>query len=106
MLGLVIIGCCVVVMMLLLSFFTFCCVANAAAAVVGTLQPPLLLSVGGEDDSHSTHANCSPTALVHAVWRVLKARRLLDRPLPASCVGGKDGKGDGGNNDGDASGGG
>jgi hypothetical protein len=40
--------------------------------------------------------------LAHAVCRVLKARALLDRPLPAGCAGGKDGKGKDGDNGGNA----
>jgi hypothetical protein len=59
---------------------------------------------GGEDDTRSTSTDSSPTVLANAVCQTLKARTSLDRPLPAGCVGGKDGKGNGSNGDGDAGG--
>jgi hypothetical protein len=64
--------------------------------------PPLFF--GGEDNTRSTNANSSPTALAHTICRALEACTTSDRPLPASCVGGKDGKGKGNNNDDNASG--
>ncbi len=67
---------------------------------------PLPLLFGREDDAFSTHADSSPAMLAHVVCRALKAHVLLDRPLPASPKGGKDSKGDGGNNNGDVSSGG
>jgi hypothetical protein len=72
------------------------------------MRPPLLLppSFGKEDDTCSTHTNSSSTTSAHAICRVLKAHALLVWPLPASPVGGKDGKGDSDNNDGNAGSGG
>ncbi len=64
--------------------------------------PPLLplLSVGREDDTCSTNADSSLTTFVHAVFWALKAHALLDQPLLACCTGGKDGKGNCGDNNG------
>jgi hypothetical protein len=62
------------------------------------LPPPPL--VGRKEDACSRNANSSPTTLVHAISRALKANASLDRPLPASLVGNKDVKGDGGNDNG------
>jgi hypothetical protein len=64
------------------------------------LPPPQI--VAGEGNTHSTSANSSPAASLYAVYRVLKARASLDRPPPAGCMGGKDGKGDGNDNGGNA----
>jgi hypothetical protein len=69
------------------------------------VPPPPLLPLVGKDDAQSPSASCSPTALVYAVCRALKACALLDWPLPAGPVGGKDGKGNSGNDNGNASGG-
>jgi hypothetical protein len=57
--------------------------------------PPPPQSFGGEDNARSTSPDSSPNELVYPVFWVLKAHTLLDRPLPAGCAGGKDGKGDG-----------
>ncbi len=73
------IRCCVVIMLLsLFVFFDF----------VPALPMPELPLVGLEEDACSTNADSSPTTLTHAVCRALKAHALLDRPLPARCVGG------------------
>jgi hypothetical protein len=55
----------------------------------------LLPSVGVEDDAYHINANRSPATLAHTVCQGLKACALSDRPLLASCAGGK-----GHNNDG------
>jgi hypothetical protein len=80
-----------------------CChVANtAAAATVGTLPPLPPLLVGKEDDACYTNAVSSPATLAQAVCRALEFRASLDRPLSASCTGGK-----GSDNDGSTGGGG
>jgi hypothetical protein len=71
-------------------------------AMVPLLPPPPLLLlpplIGGEDNARSTNANSSPATSAHAVFQALKAPALLDQPLLASCAGGKDSKGDSGNN--------
>jgi hypothetical protein len=56
--------------------------------------------IGVEDDACYTITNSSPATLAHAVCQALEACTSLDRPLPASCVGGK------GSNDDDGTGGG
>jgi hypothetical protein len=76
--------------------------ANALLAMV----PPLPPSFGREDNTHSMNTDSSPTVLSHAICQALKARLSLDRPLPASCTGGKDIKSNSGNNDGNSGGGG
>ncbi len=79
------------------------CVKELCAIV--PLQPlPLLF--GGEDNTCFTNANSSPTALAHAICQALKARVTLDQPLMASPTGGKDGKGNGCNDDGNSGSGG
>jgi hypothetical protein len=79
--------------------------ARYIKALLAMMLPPLfLLLFGGEDNAHFTNANSSPTALVHAICRALKARTLSDWPLPAGLVGSKDGKGNSGDNNGNASG--
>jgi hypothetical protein len=60
--------------------------------------------VGGDDNAHFTSADSSPTALAYTVCWALKACGSLDQPLPASHVGNKDDKGNGGDNDGNAGG--
>ncbi len=73
---------------------------------------PLPLLVDGEDNIHSTNANTRSTVLVHTVCRVFKAHASLARPHPAGRTGRNNGKGDrsnvgkgdGGNNDGNADG--
>jgi hypothetical protein len=75
---------------------------KALLAMMPPLPPPP--SFSREGNAHSTNANSSPTALVHAICRVMKARTLSDWPLPADCVGGKDSKDDGGKDYGGASG--
>jgi hypothetical protein len=79
--------------------------ARCVAALLATVPPPPPLPpllVGREDDADSTNGNSSPAVLAHAVCQVLKAHRSLDRPLPACPVGGKDSKGNGGDNNGNA----
>jgi hypothetical protein len=48
------------------------------------------------------HADSSPTALAHAICQALKACALSDQPLLASCTGGKDSKGNSGDDNGNA----
>ncbi len=78
------------------------CVKELLAVVPLASSPQLF---GGEDNVHSTHTNSSPTVLVHAVCQALKARTLSNRPLLTSPVGSKDGKGNGGKDNGDTGGG-
>jgi hypothetical protein len=66
--------------------------------------PLLPLFVSQEDNVHSTNANSSPTTSAHAICRALKVHTSLDRPLLASCKGGKDGKGDSSDNNGNTGG--
>ncbi len=75
-----------------------CChvAKTATAATIGTPLPPPPPSVGKEDDACYTNSDSSPTTLVQAVFRALESRASLDRPLPASCAGGKGGDDDGG----------
>jgi hypothetical protein len=75
-----------------------CCrVANTAAvATVGTPPPLPLPSVGEEDDACYTNADSSLATLAQAVCRALQSHTSLDRPLPASCAGGKGSNDDGG----------
>jgi hypothetical protein len=82
-----------------------CCrIANtAAAATVGTPPPPPLPPlplVGKEDDACYRNADSSPPMSAQAVCWALESRASLDRPLPASCAGGKGGDDDGGTNGG------
>ncbi len=71
-----------------------------AALLAMVLPPPPLPLIGMKDDTRSTNTNNSPATLAHAVFRALKARALLDWPLPAGFVGSKDGKGNCSNEDG------
>jgi hypothetical protein len=64
------------------------------------LSPPQL--VGGKDNTHSTSAVSSPTLLAHAIYRALEACVLSDQPLPAGGTASKEGKGDGGDDNGNA----
>ncbi len=79
------------------------CIKVLLAMVPLPPLPPLPPLFGGEDGFRSTNANSSPTALAHAVFRALKARASLNQPLPAGPAGGKDSKGYGGDNYGNAS---
>jgi hypothetical protein len=63
------------------------------------MPPPLLpLLVSGKDNACSTNVDSSPTLLTHSVYRALKARMLLDQPIPAGGAGSKNGKGNSGDN--------
>jgi hypothetical protein len=64
------------------------------------LPPPQPPSIGWEDNTCSTNANSSPTMSALTVFWALKSHALLDQPLLASPVGGKDGKGNCGSNNG------
>jgi hypothetical protein len=82
-------------MLLLLSLLTLlprcqCCCCCRWHAIL-----PLPL-VGVDNDVCSMNVVSSPAMSAHAVYQALKAHTLLDRPLPASCAGGKGGNDDGG----------
>ncbi len=69
-------------------------------ALLAMMLPLLLLPLfSGEDKAYSANTDSSLTTLAHAICQALKACVLLDWPLPASPVGGNNGKGKGGDND-------
>ncbi len=81
--------------------------ARCIKALLAMVLPPLLLPLfSREDNACSTNVDSSLTLLVHAICWTLKAFVSLDRPLPAGPVGGKEGEGNGSNNDGNAGSGG
>ncbi len=78
------------------------CIKALLAMVL--LPPPPSPTFGREDNACSTNVNRSPTTWAHAVCQGIKARASSDRPLPAGRAGSKVGKGNGGNDDGNAGG--